>query len=111
VRTLTARELNRALLARRLLLERRSLVRATLMPSTIHLVHDRRAGVLSEDLRRRIFSSRSPHSFPTFLVGGRVAGTRKHERGAIRLEPFGRLDAAARREPQREADRLAEFHA
>jgi hypothetical protein len=40
-----------------------------------------------------------------------VAGTWRHERGAIRLERFGRLDAAARRELRQEADRLAEFHA
>jgi hypothetical protein len=75
------------------------------------LVHARRAGLLPEEHRPRIFSSRNPHSFPTFLVDGRVAGTWKHERGTIRLEPFGRLDPAARRELQQEADRLAEFHA
>jgi Winged helix DNA-binding domain len=75
------------------------------------LVHARRTGLLPEEHRLRIFSIRTPHSFPTFLVDGRVAGTWKHERGAIRLAPFGRLDAAARRELEQEADRLAEFHA
>jgi hypothetical protein len=75
------------------------------------LVHARRTGLLPEEHRLRIFSIRTPHSFPTFLVDGRVAGTWKHERGAIRLAPFGRLDAAARRELKQEADRLAEFHA
>ena len=77
----------------------------------ILLVHARRTGVLPEEHRSAIFSSRNPHSFPTFLVDGRVAGTWRHENGAIRLEPFGPLDAAARRELRREADRLAEFHA
>ena len=77
----------------------------------ILLVHARRTGVLPEEHRTKIFSIRTPHSFPTFLVDGRVAGTWRHEKGAIRLEPFGRLDAAARRELKREADRLAEFHA
>jgi hypothetical protein len=75
------------------------------------LVHARRTGLLPEEHRGTIFSIRAPHSFPTFLVDGRVAGTWRHERGAIRLEPFGRLDAATRRELRQEADRLTEFHA
>jgi len=75
------------------------------------LVHARRTGVLPEEHRPRISSIRTPHSFPTFLVDGRVAGTWRYEDGAIRLDPFGRLDAAARRELKQEADRLAEFHA
>jgi hypothetical protein len=75
------------------------------------LVHARRSGVLPEEHRPAIFSSRNPHSFPTFLLDGRVAGTWRHEDGAIRLDPFGRLDAAARRELKHEADRLAEFYA
>jgi hypothetical protein len=48
---------------------------------------------------------------PTFLVDGAVAGTWRHERGAIELTPFGRLDAAALRELAAEAERLAAFHA
>jgi hypothetical protein len=75
------------------------------------LVHARRTGVLPEEHRAAIFSPRRPHSFPTFLVDGRVAGTWRYEDGAIRLDPFGRLDAATRRELRQEADRLAEFHA
>jgi hypothetical protein len=75
------------------------------------LVHARRTGLLSEEHRRRIFTVRTPHSFPTFLVDGRVAGTWRYEDGAIRLDPFGPLDAATRRELRQEADRLAEFHA
>ena len=75
------------------------------------LVHARRTGILPEEHRPRIFSTRNPHSSPTFLIDGRVAGAWRHERGAIRLDPFGRLDAADRRELKREADRLAEFHA
>ena len=75
------------------------------------LVHARRTGVLPEEHRPRIFTSRNPHSFPTFLVDGRVAGTWRTRAARIRLEPFGRLDAATRRELKQEADRLAEFHA
>jgi hypothetical protein len=77
----------------------------------ILLVHARRTGVLPEEHRGAIFSSRNPHSFPTFLVDGRVAGTWRFEKGAIRLDPFGRLDAADRRELRQEADRLAELYA
>jgi winged helix DNA-binding protein len=73
----------------------------------ILLVHARRTGVLAEEHRARIFSTKTPHSFPTFLVDGAVAGTWREERRRIRLEPFGRLDAADRRELEAEAERLA----
>ena len=48
---------------------------------------------------------------PTFMVDGRVAGTWSYEKGKIRTKPFGKLDAAAKRELREEADRLAELHA
>jgi hypothetical protein len=75
------------------------------------LVHARRARILPEEHRPKIFHVRNPHSTPTFLVDGAVAGTWKHRDGTIDLEPFGRLDAATRRELRDEADRLAAFHA
>jgi Winged helix DNA-binding domain len=75
------------------------------------LVHARRTGILPEEHRPKIFSTRNPHSFPTFLIDGRVAGTWRYEHGRITLAPFGRLDPAARRELTEEADRLAEFNA
>ena len=75
------------------------------------LVHARRTGVLPEEHRPRIFHVKAPQSFPTFLVDGAVAGTWRHEKGAIELRPFGRLDAATRRELESEAERLAALHA
>jgi hypothetical protein len=75
------------------------------------LVHARRTGVLPEEYRPRIFHTKAPQSFPTFLVDGAVAGTWRSERGAIDLTPFGRLDARTRRELADEAERLAAFHA
>jgi hypothetical protein len=75
------------------------------------LVHARRTGVLPEEHRPRIFNTKSPFSFPTFLVDGAVAGTWRDEDGAVRLEPFGRLARAVRRELEEEAERLARFHA
>jgi hypothetical protein len=74
------------------------------------LVHARRTQVLPERHRPRIFHVRAPHSFPTFLVDGAVAGTWRHERGRVELEPFEPLAKAARRDLEDEAARLAAFH-
>jgi hypothetical protein len=74
------------------------------------LVHARRTGILPEEHRPKIFSSKNPQSVPTFLVEGRVAGTWRYEKGKAKVEPFGRISAAARRELGEEADRLAELH-
>ncbi|MGI8440017.1 MAG: winged helix DNA-binding domain-containing protein [Thermoleophilaceae bacterium] len=75
------------------------------------LVHARRTGILPEEHRPRIFTSRNPHSMATFLVDGAVAGTWRYEKGRIALEPFGRLDRGTERELREEAERLAQFHA
>jgi hypothetical protein len=73
------------------------------------LVHARRTQVLPEQYRPLIFHTKAPHSHPTFLVDGAVAGTWRHEGGRIELSPFDRLDAADRRELEAEAERLAAF--
>jgi hypothetical protein len=75
------------------------------------LVHVRRAGILAEEYRPRIFHTKNPQSVPTFLVDGAVAGTWRHEGGKIDLEPFHRLDRATTRALREEAERLAAFHA
>jgi hypothetical protein len=75
------------------------------------LVHARRTGLLPEEHRPRIFHTKAPQSFPTVLVDGAVAGTWRYADGAVELTPFGRLDAAARRELAAESERLAAFHA
>jgi hypothetical protein len=74
------------------------------------LVHARRTGILPEEHRSKVFNTRTPQSVPTFLVDGRVAGTWRYEKGKVKTEAFGRLDAAARRELREEAERLAELH-
>jgi hypothetical protein len=74
------------------------------------LVHARRTQLLPERHRGRIFHVRAPHSFPTFLVDGAVAGTWRHQDGQIELEPFEPLAPAARRALEDEAERLAAFH-
>lgn len=75
------------------------------------LVHARRTQVLPEEYRNLVFSTKTPHSVPTFLVDGAVAGSWRYEKGRVRLKPFGRLARAARTELEEEAERLAAFHA
>jgi hypothetical protein len=77
----------------------------------ILLAHARRKGVLGEEHRALIFSTKTPHSFPTFLVDGKVAGAWRHERGRVHLEPFGPLSRRSERELEAEAARLADLHA
>jgi hypothetical protein len=76
----------------------------------ILLVHARRTGVLPEEHRSRIFSTKVPQSVGTFLVDGAVAGTWKHDSGRVRWEAFERLDPASMREVEEEAERLATFY-
>jgi hypothetical protein len=75
------------------------------------LVHCRRARILPEEHRPRIFNTKMPQSVPTFLVDGAVAGIWRYDGGTIDLEPFGRLDRATTRALREEAARLAAFHA
>ena len=75
------------------------------------LVHARRTGILPEEHRPKVFNVRMPHSANTFLVDGAVAGTWRYERGRVRVEPFGRLHRAARRELGEEGERLAALYA
>jgi hypothetical protein len=74
------------------------------------LTHARRTGVLPEEHRPKLFSARTPHSFPTFLIDGAVAGTWRHEDGEIALSPFAPLAAADEAALRDEAARLAAFH-
>jgi hypothetical protein len=75
------------------------------------LVHARRTGFLPEEHRPKIFHTKAPQSFPTFLVDGAVAGTWRHESGRIELSPFGRLAPADRKALEAEAEGLAALHA
>jgi hypothetical protein len=73
------------------------------------LVHARRTQILPEQYRSRIFNTKTPNSFNTFLVDGAVAGIWRYEKGRVELEPFARLDRAPRLELAEEAERLASF--
>lgn len=74
------------------------------------LVHARRAGILPEEYRPRIFTSKNPHSVATFLVDGSVAGSWRYEEGRVRLQPFQRLDRAVSRQLREAAAALADLH-
>ena len=52
------------------------------------LVHARRAGILREEDRPRIFGVRTPHSFNTFLVDGVVEGTWRFDDGRVDVTPW-----------------------
>jgi hypothetical protein len=77
------------------------------------LSHARRALVIREEDRARIFSTKTPQSFPTFLVDGAVAGVWRTElagrKATIVLEPYEPLPRAAQRELRDEAARLVTF--
>jgi hypothetical protein len=74
------------------------------------LVHARRAAILPEEYRPRIFARNIPQSVPTFLVDGQVAGTWRYTDGEVRCEPFQPLPTTVAREVAAEAERLAAFH-
>jgi winged helix DNA-binding protein len=75
------------------------------------LVHARRTQILPERYRPLVFNTKTPHSVPTFLVDGAVAGTWRFEHGRVETKPFESLPARVRKEVDDEAKRLAAFHA
>jgi hypothetical protein len=72
------------------------------------LAHARRALVLPEAHRTRIFNTKMPQSVGTFLLDGAVAGAWRPD-GTI--EPFEDLSAKHRKQVEAEAARLAAFSA
>jgi hypothetical protein len=75
------------------------------------LVHARRTGLLPEEHRPRIFSTKNPFSVGTFLVDGRVAGGWSFRDGRIVLDPYEELAAGDRKAVEREREALEAFHA
>ena len=75
------------------------------------LVHARRTQILPERYRPLVFNTRTPHSVPTFLVDGAVAGRWRYEHGRVRLESFESLSPSTLRQLEDEAESLAAFHA
>jgi hypothetical protein len=75
------------------------------------LVHARRTGILPEPYRPRIFHTKAPQSFATFLVDGAVAGTWRWDDGRIRLDPFDAIAPRDQRALDEETERLAAWFA
>jgi hypothetical protein len=73
------------------------------------LAQARRTGVLPEAFRSVIFNTRTPQSWHTFLIDGRVAGTFRYDRAGVTLEPLRPLTAAERAALDAEAHRLERF--
>ena len=74
------------------------------------LAHARRAVILREEDRKRIFRTTLPHSLPTFLVDGQVAGTWTFGDGRIVLDEWRPVPATWRARLDDEVERLAAFH-
>jgi hypothetical protein len=75
------------------------------------LVHARRTGVLPEEYRPRIFTSKNPFSVGTYLVDGAVAGAWSVRDGHVVLDPYVELDARTRMAVEGEREALEAFHA
>jgi hypothetical protein len=75
----------------------------------ILLAHARRANVLPERHRDRVFNTKMPQSVPTFLVDGSVAGAWRYDAGRVRFDRFERLDRATTRALRDEGERMAAF--
>jgi DNA glycosylase AlkZ-like len=75
------------------------------------LVHARRAGVLPEAHRSRVFSTKNPFSVGVCLVDGRAVGAWSLVDGRIVLDPFEPTSKANERAVERERAELETFHA
>jgi hypothetical protein len=71
------------------------------------LVHARRALIIREEDRPRIFTTKLPQSLPTYLIDGTVAGTWRYEDGRIALDPW--YDHEDRDALEEEARALAQY--
>jgi len=74
------------------------------------LVHFRRAGILPEEHRQRIFNIRNPFSMGTVLVDGRVVAGWAARDGTIEIESFEALDRRARDAVEDERAALEAFY-
>lgn len=76
----------------------------------VHLVHAKRAAVVSEANRQIALRTTNPSGVGTFLVDGAVAGTWRYDDGQVHTEPFDPLPSSVAGEVEAEAARLAAFH-
>lgn len=74
------------------------------------LVHFRRAGILPEEHRKRIFNIKNPFSLGTVLVDGRIVAGWSPREGRIVVETFEELDPGVRDDIEAERAALEAFH-
>jgi hypothetical protein len=74
------------------------------------LVNCRRTQILPKRLRPLIFSTKTPQSFPTFVVDGQVAGTWRYQDGRIVTESLAPLSSMQQRQVEHEASRMVELY-
>jgi uncharacterized protein YcaQ len=74
------------------------------------LAHAKRAQILPDEHRPKVFHTRMPQSVRTFLVDGRVAGTWVPTDVGVEWEPFEELTDGQRKAVIDEAERLTAFH-
>jgi hypothetical protein len=75
------------------------------------LVHARRAGILPEDHRPRVFTSKNPFSVGTVLVDGRVVAAWSLREGQVIIEPYEPVSRRERDAIEAERAALQAFHA
>ena len=75
------------------------------------LVHARRTGILPEEHRGRVFSTKNPFSVGTVLVDGKVVAAWSLVKDRIVLDPFVELSTADARAVEEERAALEAFHA
>ena len=75
------------------------------------LVHARRSGLVPEEHRPRIFSTRNPFSVGTVLVDGRVVAAWSVRDGRIDVDPYEEVGRRDRDDIEEERAALEAFHA
>jgi len=75
------------------------------------LVHARRAGILPEAHRPRVFSTKNPFSVGVYLVDGHAAGAWSLVDGRVELAPFEKLSKTDERAVETERSALEALHA
>jgi hypothetical protein len=75
------------------------------------LVHARRAGLLPEEHRQRVFTSKNPFSVGTVLVDGRVVAAWSLKDGRIVIDPYESVARRDRDAIEDERAALEAFHA
>ena len=75
------------------------------------LVHARRTGVLPQEYRQIVFSTKNPFSVGVYLVDGQAAGSWSMVGGRVQLDEWRQVGAQERREVERERAALEAFHA